>query len=303
MDSNATQGVLTLIVKAFQKIGLALLFFFLGITWILINPLIVLASAGEFFRDGNTPWNSVGGLTWVMSLVYIAIGVMLLLRKYKPSIKIPEIVYTISFGALALFSLIDLINLGNTFAHGDVLKYFNDLPQEFQLYIVMSYVYSILTLIAFAGVVAFMFMKDKVKKYFWAPGGVMVLATLCLAIGTLAYAVKFVDSIHPAQKPEMVFGIIFGLILGLAMLFFCYFFVALAPATEKPATETAEQTEEDVQIDLNSMGSVTATPAKSEPQLTAAQKEELANAQELFELGAYSEEEFEAEKQRIIYGL
>lgn len=53
----------------------------------------------------------------------------------------------------------------------------------------------------------------------------------------------------------------------------------------------------------NNTNSVVATPAKSGPQLTAEQKEELANAQELFELGAYSEEEFEAEKQRIIYGL
>jgi len=53
----------------------------------------------------------------------------------------------------------------------------------------------------------------------------------------------------------------------------------------------------------NNTNSVVATPAKSEPQLTAEQKEELANAQELFELGAYSEEEFEAEKQRITYGL
>ncbi|MBQ8405566.1 MAG: hypothetical protein IJX09_02835 [Clostridia bacterium] len=44
----------------------------------------------------------------------------------------------------------------------------------------------------------------------------------------------------------------------------------------------------------NNTNSVVATPAKSEPQLTAEQKEEL---------GAYSEEEFEAEKQRIIYGL
>ena len=53
----------------------------------------------------------------------------------------------------------------------------------------------------------------------------------------------------------------------------------------------------------NNTNSVVATPTKSEPQLTAEQKEELANAQELFELGAYSEEEFEAEKQRITYGL
>ena len=53
----------------------------------------------------------------------------------------------------------------------------------------------------------------------------------------------------------------------------------------------------------NNTNSVVATPAKSEPQLTAEQKEELANAQELFELGAYSEEEFEAENNvsRTVY--
>ena len=302
MNSSTAQGVLVLIVKAFQKIGLALLFFLLGLTWTLINPLIILGTAGRYFRNGETPWMNIGGLTWIMSLVYIAIGVMLLLRKYKPSIKIPDIAYTIAFGALALFALIDLINLASTFSQNrEFLKYLNQYPQEVQLYVVMSYVYSILSLVALAGVVAFMFFKDKVKKYFWAPGGVMVLATLCLAVGTLVYAFEFVDSIHPVNKPALVMNIIYGLILGLAMLFFCYFFVALAPATEKPETEAVAELEEDV--DLSDVAPAVRETAAAEPQLTQEQKEQLENAKELFDLGAYSEEEYNAEVQRIKFGL
>lgn len=291
MSSDLATGTLSLVIKAFEKVGLALLFFLMGITWILINPLISLAMEPRYFDVmGVSPWDGVGAMTWIASLIYIAIGVMLLLRKYKPSVKIPEMAYTVAFGALALLALIDLISLKDQYPR-DLFAHFDSLAKELQTYIVMSYIAAILNLLALGGVVALMLTKGKFNKYFWVPGALAVFGALMTAIGSLVYVSRFKDAIAKHAQPGYIFSIVFGLFLGLALLVFCYVFVLNAETQE--VEEKAE----------NAPVASEAAATEATPKLTQKQQEALDAAKEYFELGAYSEEEYEAEKKRILNEL
>ena len=291
MNSDLATGSLSLVIKAFEKVGLALLFFLMGITWILINPLISLAMEPRYFDAmGVSPWDGVGAMTWIASLIYIAIGVMLLLRKYKPSVKIPEMAYTVAFGALALLALIDLISLKDQYPR-DLFAHFDSLAKELQTYIVMSYIAAILNLLALVGVVALMLTKGKFNKYFWVPGALGAFGALMTAIGSLVYVSRFKDAIPKYSQSGYIFNIVFGLFLGLALLVFCYGFILNAETQE-----VAEKAE-------NTPVASEAAATEAAPKLTQKQQEALDAAKEYFELGAYSEEEYEAEKKRILNEL
>lgn len=294
-------NVIALIVAAFKKWGLGLLFILLGITWILINPIIRLGIVGaDYFKEyGGTPWSYVTGAHWVVSLICLGVGVLLFLRKFKPSVKIPEYVYTLAFGAIALFSLVDFINVlaEISFIPADQWQY---APSFITTHYTMSIISSIVNTLAFASVVAVMLNKKKFARFWYAPAIVHVLGVLFLAIGNLVLVNS--EYVSRINQCDYVTSIIFGVLFTLAIMFFCLFFAVNAQAQEAVA-ELVEDTEANEEVDLNSVESVTAATAAPEPQLTDAQKEELANVKELYELGAYTEEEYEAEKQRIIYNL
>lgn len=289
-----------IVFDVFKKWGLAVLFLLLGITWILINPLMCYAAEPDFFKAmETTPWENVGATTWIASLIYIAIGVMLLLRTFKPSVKIPDIAYPVALGAVALLALIDVFTLKGRFPQG-YFDFFKDLPKEIQTHIVMSYISAILSFVALAGGVALFFLKDKFGKFYYIPGGVGAAGALFSAIGNIAYSSQFKDRIMEWDRPVLVMQVIFALVLAAALFFFCYFFVAENNAEGEVVEETETQT--DISFAEENEFAPT-TESAPQPKLSAAQQAELDNAKELFELGAYSEEEFEEEKKRIMLGL
>ena len=284
------------VLDILKKWGLGAMFLLLGVTWILINPLIAYAAEPQYFDSmGITAWDSIGATTWIASFVYIAIGVMLLIRTYKPSVKIPEMAYAIAFGALALFVLIELFSLKKAII-GDARVPFEHLPKPIQTYLVTAYIAQILELIALAGVAALMVLK-KYGKFFFVPSGAMAASVLFTIIGAVSY-VNYLNNFGIKRMSATLYtGIIFGIVLAAALLAFCYFFVANAQEQEEPQEqETAVDTD-------NEFAENEVAATESAPKLTAEQQAELDNVKELFELGAYTQEEYEAEKKRIMLGL
>lgn len=280
-----------IVFDIFKKWGLALLFLLLGVTWIFINPLIELGCNVE------KPWGMITGVKWVSSFIYLAFGVALLLRTFKPSIKIPEIVYTLAFCVLAAFALSDFFELFRTFSSiGDIFDY---LPGELKVAIVLQWFIKIFYFLSLACVVVLMLNKQKYKKWFFVPSAVMGVAVLFQMIQTIIVAANMPAS----ENAGIVTLLIFDIILAAAIFFFAYFFVAENNAEGEVDQETENQTDISFAEENEGATETAATETVSQPKLSAAQQAELDNAKELFELGAYSEEEFEEEKKRIMLGL
>jgi hypothetical protein len=210
MNTNETINVLALIVKAFEKIGLALLFFLLAITNVVIRPLIERSLYG-----GNYPaWKFIGIVGWLAVILYIALGVMLLLRKYKPTLKIPEAAFCIVFLALALCSFINFIKLiqGHSIAYLIIIE--------------------VLNFLAFASMAVVLFYKKKLQKLSALPATFSLIVTFWHLIRVF---ISLFNS-EPVFSHDVV-GMISGIILTFALVFFGIFFMPKIQDVAEPVVQ------------------------------------------------------------------
>ena len=292
MNSSEVQGLNLLIkgtIKVFEKLGMGLLFIILGLIPTLIKPLITLAVVGSgYFRNGNTPWTSISAGSWIVSIVCIVLGVMLFIRKYNPSVKIPEIAYAIAFGVIALFAFVDFIEYFSIPQVKNLKHYQGDI----KIYYTMLGFYNGLTFFAFSFMVALLFFKRKMKKFAYVPALAYALGVVLYGIGAVVMATG--DYHLPTlTQVNYISDLIYGVLFILALTFFALFFVAMAVAVEEAKEAVAE-------LQKAAEEKAEKKPEDNALKLSPEQREQLQNAKDLFELGAISKEEYEAEKIRIM---
>ncbi len=153
--------------------------------------------------------------------------------------------------------------------------------------------------------IIFLALKKKTKKVFFIPCAWSVFYAVILAVETLDY------NKQPYIRPSQLFlgeawvVLLSILIQGAAWFFMLWVLIKERTEETKPETKTVVEgaEENNLQPEFAASQASETNAAGGAQTLTQRQKEDLENAKELFELGAIDEAEYEAEKQRITFGL
>lgn len=278
--------------RLFSFVAAAL--FFIVAIWMIFDAQIDRAmfrsilnsSEGKYItygtNRGRIPYEQVAGKGLIIELVCalpaLALAAIFLIKGWAEEDKIPVWAFYIVLGANILFPIV---------FNSEHILWDRSLHEGISRY---GSIYVSIT------VIIFLLLKKKVKKVFFLPCLWYGLYIICAIADVMNMNKEMIGYIQPVSPGETLLIIATLLAEGAAWFFALWVLIKENIIAEAPKKAAVAQ-------------SVTETvPAANEtaadaPKLTQAQKEELDNAKELFELGAYSEEEYKAEVERITLGL
>jgi hypothetical protein len=178
---------------------------------ILMNPWIF--EYEEFFRVLfkmkylKHYTQSMGGLTWLAFLITLGTGGVLIAKGLIPDV-VPSIALAGAFGLLSLFALIGFVR--------NFFEIFNN-GRHFLVWVAV--LASFLTLVAYGGMAAIIFMKDSFGGLYFVPAG----ALLCKAGMWFLIRVAGLFGIYPVG-----FGLCFFMLIGEIMLIAALFAAGMA---------------------------------------------------------------------------
>ena len=150
---------------------------------------------------------SMGGLAWITFLIMLAVGGALIVKGLAPDM-VPSVVLAGAFGLLSLFALI-----------GFARNFFEIFKNGRHFLVWVSALSSFLTLVAYGGMTAVIFMKDSFGGLYFVPAG----ALLCKAGMWFLIRIAGLFGVYPVG-----FGLCFFMLIGEIMLIAALFAAGMA---------------------------------------------------------------------------